>query len=128
MTATNADLLFEYDSDCLRVRAISRYIILQKEPAILAIAAAMAAQPVKAVFVDLREVPGPYTFNDRYHLGELAGKHLCGLPIAVVLYEEQADPERIGKVAARNRGANVEVFTDAAEAQAWLQKYLAPAE
>ncbi len=30
----------------------------------------------------------------------------------------QVDPERIGKVVARNRGANVEVFTDLAEALA----------
>jgi hypothetical protein len=41
--------------------------------------------------------------------------------------EEQVDPERIGKMIARNLGANIEVFLDEAEAQAWVQRYLTPA-
>ena len=126
MTVSNADFHFAHESDCLTVRVISRHILIQKEAAILAIAAAIAVQPVKAALVDLREVPGPITFMDRYELGEVAGRYLNLVPIAVVLYEEQADPERIGKMVARNRGANIEVFTDEAEAQAWLQKYLTP--
>jgi hypothetical protein len=126
MTASNADFHFVLESDCLNVRAIGRYVLVQKEAAVKAIAAAIEAQPVKAALVDIREVPGPYTFMDRYELGELAGRFLRQVPIAIVALEEQTDKERIGKMAARNRGANLEVFTDLAEAQAWLQKYLTP--
>lgn len=126
MTASNADFLFVHESDCLKVRVISRHILIQKEAAILAVASAIAARPVKAALVDIRAVPGPYTFMDRYELGELAGQHLTLVPIAVLALEEQTDKERIGKMVARNRGANLEVFTDPAEAQAWLQKYLTP--
>jgi hypothetical protein len=126
MTASNADFLFVHESDCLKVRVISRHILIQKEAAILAVASAIAARPVKAALVDIRAVPGPYTFMDRYELGELAGQHLTLVPIAVLTLEEQTDKERIGKMVARNRGANLEVFTDPAEAQAWLQKYLTP--
>ena len=90
----------------------------------MAIASVIAERPIKGALVDLREVPGPYTFMDRYQLGEVAGRHLAGTPIAVVMHEEQADPQRIGMLVARNRGANIEVFTEESEARAWLQKYL----
>jgi len=121
-----ADLHFALEAGCLTVRATSRHILVNKEEAFLAIASAIQAQLVKAALVDLREVPGPITFTDRYQLGELAGRHLIGTPIATLVLEEQADPERIGRIVARNRGANVEVFTDLADAQAWLKKYLTP--
>jgi hypothetical protein len=127
MTASTVPFHYAYESDCLKIRAIGRYIIEQKDAATRAIAAVIADHPVRAALIDLRDVPGPYTFMDRVQLGEAAGKHLAGTPIAVVLHEEQADPERIGKLVARNRGANVEVFTDPAEAQVWVQKYLGPA-
>jgi hypothetical protein len=126
MIASTVPFHYTYESDCLKIRAIGRYIIEEKDAATRAIAAVIADHPIRAVLLDLRDVPGPYTFMDRVQLGEAAGKHLAGTPIAVVLYEEQADPERIGKLVARNRGANVEVFTDPAEAQAWVQKYLTP--
>lgn len=126
MTVSKADILFEHESDCLIVRAISRFFLIQKEEAIQAIADAITARPVKAALVDLRGIPGAVTFTDRYQLGELTGRYLAGTPIAVVVHEEQADPERIGKLVARNRGANVEVFTELTDAQAWLQKYLTP--
>ena len=127
MTATSTDLLFVQESSCLKVRATTRFILEQKDAAALEIAAVIASGRIKAALLDLREIPGPYTFMDRVQLGEAAGRHLLGTPIAVVLLEAQADPDRIGMVVARNRGANVEVFTDEAEAQAWVEKYLVPA-
>jgi hypothetical protein len=126
MTASTVPFHYAYDSDCLKIRAVGRYIIEEKDAAARAIASVIADRPVRAALLDLRDVPGPYTFMDRVQLGEVAGRHLSGTPIAVVLYEEQADPERIGKLVARNRGANVEVFTDPAEALAWVKKYITP--
>lgn len=125
MTVSSADISFEPASNYLVVRAHSRFVLAEKDAACLAIAEAIAARPIKAALVDLRGVPGPYSFMDRFGLGEAAGRHLAGTPIAAVLTEEQADPERIGELAARNRGANVAVFTDPAGAWAWLQPYLA---
>ena len=126
MTASTVPFHYAYESDCLKIRATGRYIIEQQDAAARAIASVIASQPVRTALLDLRDVPGPYTFMDRVQLGEAAGRHLLGTPIAVILREEQADPDRIGKVVARNRGANVEVFTNEAEALAWLQKYLTP--
>lgn len=124
MTASTADISYELQSDHLVVRAHTRYILSEKDAACMAIASAIAARPIKAALIDLREVPGPYTFMDRFGLGEAAGRHLAGTPIAAVVTEQQADPERIGQLAARNRGANVTVFLDPVEARAWMRIYL----
>lgn len=120
------DLQFDYESGCLIVRASGPYFLEQKEAAIKAIAAAIKAQPVKAVLVDLRAVPGHPTFMDRYQLGELAGRYLTHGPIAVLAHEKQTDPQRIGKIVANNRGAKVEIVTDLVEAEKWLKKYIGP--
>ena len=126
MTAATAHFHFECVSDCLNIRALSRFILTQKEAAFQVMADAIRAHPVKAALVDVRTVPGPYSFMDYFQMGELTGQYLRMVPIAVLAGPEQVDPERIGKIVAQNRGANVEVFTNPAEAQAWLQQYLTP--
>ena len=125
MTATHADISYQPESNYLVVRVHTRRILDDTDATCTAIAAEFAARPIKAALIDLREVPGPVTFMDRFNLGEAAGRLLAGTPIATLVTEEQADPERIGKIAARNRGANVEVFLDRDEALAWMQPYLA---
>ena len=127
MTASTDFLHYVYESDCLKIRAVGRDLVEDKESSARAIASVIAAKPIRAAVLDLRQVPGPYRFMDRVQMGEAAGRHLVGTPIAVVLSEEQADPDRIGMVVARNRGANIEVFTDESDAKAWVQKYLCPA-
>lgn len=122
----STDLQFEYKSGCLIVRTSSRYVIVQKEVAMKAVVAAIKARPVRAALVDLHGVPSPYTFMDRYQLGELAGRYLTQVPLAVPAPKVQTDKQLIGKLVANNRGANLEVFTDPAKAQAWLQNYLTP--
>jgi len=121
-------LEFGDEHGCLTVRANGPYLIVQKRAAIMAIANAIEVRKVKAARVDMRGVTGPITFMDRYQLGELGGEFLRRTPFAVLALEEHLDAERIGWMVARNRGANVEVFTDPAEAKTWLQPYLAPAK
>lgn len=98
------------------------------EPTVRLIADMIDAQRPKATLIDFREVPVPTTFIERYELGELAGKYMPGRPIAALVRPDQADRQRIGQVVAINRGALVEVFTEAAPAEAWLQKYASPQE
>jgi len=124
MPAANADFVFEPVSDLLNIRVLSDYILREKEGAFQAIAGAIKEYSAKAVLVDFRASTGPYTFMDKFELGEMAGRHLRSVPVAVIATEDQVDPDRIGKVVARNRGANVEVFTDLVEAQEWLKRYL----
>jgi len=126
MTSSTTDFQFELVSHCLKIRAIGRHLLDQKEEAFRTMAAAIEDNAARVLLVDIREVPGPYTFMDYVGLGEHAGRYLCRVPVAVVALASQLDPDRIGKVVAQNRGANVEVFTEPADAQGWLQKYLVP--
>ena len=126
--SASSDLHFEYTCGCLIVRATGRGLVDRKEASAKAIAAASKAQPVKAVLVDMRTIAGPYTFMDRYQLGEVVARYLAHLPIAALVLEKQADPRRIGQIVANNRGAKVEVFTNPTDAERWLKKYLTAPE
>ena len=117
------ELKFDIQAGCLVVIATGRYVIERKEVAIKAIAAAANEVSAKAVLVDLRDLAQPYSFMDRYQLGEMVGRHLAFLPVAALTLESGADPGRIGKLVANNRGAKVEVFTHEGSAYAWLKKY-----
>ena len=117
-------LQFERASGCLIVRMSGKGTITQKKEATFkAIADAICQQPIKALLVDMRGADGPYTFMDRYQLGELAARHLSDVPIGALLLESQTDPKRIGQLVAVNRGAKVEIFIDETAAFAWLNKY-----
>ena len=121
---TRPDLVFEDFSGCVIVRVSGRAMVDDKEATIRAIAGSLEARSPKAVLVDMRNIPGPLTFMDRYQLGELAGKLLTGFHLAVLAQEEQADPKRIGQVVAQNRGARLEaVFTKEESAMEWLKQY-----
>jgi hypothetical protein len=114
-------LQLEYRDDCLIIQAQGRDLFDNMEETMAAIATAIKARPVRATLLDVRAVPGPLNFINRYQLGKTAGQHLAGLLVGCLMHPEQADPQRIGQTAARNRGAMVEVFIDAAEAEAWLK-------
>jgi hypothetical protein len=119
--SVSEDFIFEYTADYLLVRASGRSVLDEKEASVKAIVAAIKAQPVRGALIDLRAVLKPYTFMDRYQLGELAGRYFTDVPIAVLSTPAQVDPQFIGKLVATNRGAKLEVFTDEAKAQAWLR-------
>jgi hypothetical protein len=114
-------LHLEYRDDCLIIRTQGRDLFDRMEETMAAIATTIKARPVRATLVDVRPVPGALSFINRYQLGKTAGHHLTGLHVGCLMHPEQADPQRIGQMAARNRGALIEVFTDAAEAEAWLK-------
>ena len=48
--------------------------------------------------------------------------HLRGFRVAGILSESSVDPKRLGETMARNRGANVKVFTSLPDAIAWLDR------
>jgi hypothetical protein len=126
MTTDTADFLFQAEANRLNIRAIGRHLIDQKEEAFRTIADAIRTHSAKVLLVDVRAVPGPYSFMDRIGLGENVGRYLAKVPVAVLADPHQLDPDRIGRVVAVNRGANLEIFTDPAEAESWLQARLAP--
>jgi hypothetical protein len=114
-------LQLEYRDDCLVIQPPGRDIVDRMAATLQAISAAILAKPIRASLIDLRAVPGNFSFLSRYQLGAMAGLHLPRVPIAVLANVDQPDPKRIGQLAAQNRGVNVEIFTDPAAAEAWLK-------
>ena len=115
------NLQLEYRDGCLVIRTHGRDLFERMPVTMQAIAAAIRARPVRATLIDVRAVPGSVTFLDRYQMGNMAARHLPRVLLAVLMREDQADPKRIGQLAAQNRGVNAEVFTDPAQAEAWLK-------
>lgn len=115
-------LEFQARPGCLFVVVRGREILENKSVTIQAIAAALKEHQVKAALLDVRAVPGILTFMDRFQLGTHAGRFLGGMSIGVLARSDQADPQRIGQLVAQNRGVDVQVFTEATEADAWLNK------
>jgi hypothetical protein len=78
-----------------------------------------ASWPVRRVLFDLREVRTLTTFLDHYAIGQEAARHLQHLARIASL----VPPERITRTSektARQSGINLKVFTEEAEAIAWL--------
>ena len=117
---------FEHRRGCLVVRSAGRDLIERKQAVMQTIMTAIKAHQSRALLVDFRGVTGPITFLDRFEIGEMAGRYLVGLPLAALAHDEQTDKGRIGQTVAANRGALVEVFTDPAVADAWLEKHADP--
>lgn len=124
--SASTPLHFEFKAGGLTVRASTRVFLERKEAMFQAIAAAITERQPKATLVDLWNVPGPITFLDRYELGELAGRYLPNILLAVLARPEHTDAQRIGQVVARNRGAHAEVLTDPATSEAWLKQQIQP--
>jgi len=115
-------LEFEYVSGRLVVRATSDAEFGQRVAFAQFIGEFVQKNPVTTLMIDLRDTKGPSTFMDRYQLGELAAEHLPKVPVAVLMREAQTDKQLIGKLVARNRGLELEIFFDREPAEAWLQK------
>ena len=116
------EIEFSVRPGCLLIHVRGREIVQNKPAVIKMIGDAIRKHQVRAALLDTREVPGPVSFMDRFQLGTLAGQHLSGLRIGVLARPDQADPQRIGQLVAKNRGVEVEVFTDPAAADAWLKE------
>jgi hypothetical protein len=76
--------------------------------------------PAAGVLVDARGIRVQMGDLDRYELGVSAAQPRQLPPIAFVAPAEIVDPRRLGELAARNRGANLRVFTDIGAAREWL--------
>jgi hypothetical protein len=88
-----------------------------------------AAEGRKAVLVDMRDLTGgPPTTIDRYDQGARVAdlQRGCGAGIAIAClgHEPMIDPDRLGEIVARNRGAFGRAFTDFDEAVDWIEAEL----
>jgi len=108
-----------YEPD-LPVR-IAEHALKQAEPA-----------GMTAVLVDIRQISGRApTMSERYEqavqIADLQTRRTPRIRLAVLGLEPMIHPQRFGEVVATNRGAQLRVFTERAEALAWLLSVLKPA-
>ena len=119
------DVHFEATPEWLFVRARGEYDVpwLKGFYRLVATTAASSVPPLGAILVDARELTGgPLSDMDRYDLGVLVAQVFVGTAAALVGSAPLVDRRRFGESVARNRGANVGVFTDLGEAMAWLRR------
>ncbi|HWA29325.1 MAG TPA: STAS/SEC14 domain-containing protein [Lacunisphaera sp.] len=110
----------------LIIRLHGRGLIERKQQTIQEIMEVMKEHRATTVLIDLREVPPPYVFMDRYKIGELVARHFAGLSIAALVNAAQAGEQKIGTLVAANRGVPVQLFTEAARAERWLNQQARP--
>lgn len=88
-----------------------------------------AANELRAVLLDVRNVDGSLSDLQRYELGlkavGLQANYLPRIAIAVLGHEPLIDPRRFGETVAQNRGGLVRVFTDQAAIREWIQGFAA---
>ncbi len=77
------------------------------------------ARAAKRVLVDAREVPIALSTTDKFWIGVEAAVLFRGR-VQVALLGPAAMIDGFGETVARNRGANVGVFTEATAAERWL--------
>jgi hypothetical protein len=83
------------------------------------------ARCIRAVLVDATAIPVVLTTTDRYTMGVAASARLDAR-VRVALLGAPVTIDGFGELVARNRGANVRVFTDEARAVEWLLQSTAP--
>lgn len=80
----------------------------------------IARKPAR-MFVDFSSVSGKFSTLQRYDLGMIGSRFAPHVGrVAVLVSPAVIDPEKFAAQVARNRGLNVDNFTDRDEALAWL--------
>lgn len=78
---------------------------------------------VDKLLIDITKAKGPLSLTEKYLAAEESRIFArFGIKVAFVETPERMDPRRFFLLAARNRGVDVEAFTDLRDAQEWLLK------
>lgn len=73
------------------------------------------------LFVDFSPITGKYSTLERYDMGMFGARFAPHVGrVAVLISPDVIDPEKFAAQVARNRGLNVDNFTDRAQALEWL--------
>ncbi len=78
------------------------------------------AEKARELLIDARAIQEKLSVLRRLQMILAFVTNLRGFRVAGVLSEISVDPKKLGETMARNRGANVKVFTNLPEAMTWL--------
>jgi hypothetical protein len=75
------------------------------------------------LLIDISKAKGPLSLIEKYSAAEESRIFArYGIKVGIIEMAERMDPRRFFLLAARNRGVDVEVFTDLRAAEEWLLK------
>ena len=108
----------ETENECLRVTVTGPWSMREFRPMVEAIRDGCQRSELRRALVDARSVTDEVSPIDRFEAGKQVASVLLGIRIVLVF-----DPCRITRLAentAVNRGADMAIFGEPAEALAWL--------
>ena len=95
----------------------------QDAPRLFAVVRQQAlAEKAAEILLDASAIKEKLTMVRRLQMIMAFVTQLRGFRVAGVLSEITVDPEKLGETMARNRGANVKIFTSLPDAIAWLDR------
>lgn len=115
------DVHSSFEEGCLFVRYAGEFSEENARAVVDAMVDACRRHGCRRMLLDVTEMTGPMPQMSRFVIAEYgAVKILPYMAIALLGREDQAPPDDLFEVAARNRGVNVRVFTDRDAARCWL--------
>jgi hypothetical protein len=103
----------------LEARVSGPYSLDQFKIHMLTAVQATKERRVKCLLLDVRGLEGTPSTMDRHELGRSGVENKVDFRVAALITPEQAR-DNFASTVARNRGVNVQTFTDRAKAQEWL--------
>jgi hypothetical protein len=104
----------------LEAHILGKYTLSRFKRQLAAIAGACQAWEVTRLLLNWTALRGSLRTTDRYELGTQGASLLKSLKVASYLRPDLLDPGKFGELVGRNRGLQVQTFTDRETALAWL--------
>jgi hypothetical protein len=113
------DLEIHERNGFLEVRVTGPFTLDRFKSQMLTAVTATKEKRLKCLLLDVRGLVGTPSTMDRHALGRSGVENKVDFRVAALVTEEQAQ-DAFASTVARNRGVNVQTFTDRAKALEWL--------
>ena len=125
-TDSSADMVMSIDSDAglLLATVSGRFTLKRGVEVFNAICGTAVAKGLKKILIDCTGMGGEISNRDRYDFGKeiAADQNSNRMSLKIALLGEEPVITGVGIVTARNRGLDVELFSDRQRALAWLAR------
>ena len=110
----------EPHDEFLEARFLGAFTVARFNRQVDTSAAACRERKLSLLLIDLTDYTAKLSTTDRFEIATHGARVASDLKIAIYLPPVLVDPKKFGVLVARNRGLNVEPFTDRQKAVEWL--------
>jgi hypothetical protein len=114
------DVEIEAHADHLEARFLGSFTVDRFKRQVEAAVRACRARSLGRLLIDVTLLQAKLTTIDRYEISSHGASEAYDLKVALFSLPELIDPKKFGVMVARNRGMNVDIFTDRESALTWL--------